>query len=100
MVFFVIYGSVIAGTHRQREHETTCKILGGRSTLFTTGPYSYVAYNGIGEGWDFIGLVVYKQAKAIMHKSCRAANHALTIDVSTMNALEAPAVDTFGRVPF
>lgn len=37
---------------------------------FINGVYSYVVYSGIGKGWEFTGLKVYKNAKLLMKKEC------------------------------
>ena len=37
---------------------------------FINGVYSYVVYSGMGKGWEFTGLKVYKNAKLLMRKSC------------------------------
>lgn len=45
---------------------------GGSSYLaFTNGAYTYALYNGIGRGWEFEGLRVYKNAELIMEKQCK-----------------------------
>lgn len=37
---------------------------------FTNGKYSYVVYDGIGKGWSFTGLLVYKGDTLVMKKEC------------------------------
>lgn len=37
---------------------------------FINGVYSYVVYSGIGKGWEFTGLKVYKNTKLLMKKEC------------------------------
>lgn len=37
---------------------------------FTNGDYTYVAYDGMGSGWEFIGLKVYKGSDVIMESQC------------------------------
>lgn len=73
---------------------------GGSSHVrFVNGAYSYVAYNGMGRGWEFVGLIVYKGTKVLMHKSCKNYNDALAIDINAINAPEDPAPDDFGNPP-
>lgn len=67
---------------------------------FATGPYSYVAYSGIGKGWEFTGLVVYKGTKVVMYKSCGTDADALMMDMDAVHAPEDPSVDDFGGAPF
>ena len=37
---------------------------------FINGVYSYVVYSGMGKGWEFTGLKVYKNARLLMRKAC------------------------------
>lgn len=57
---------------------------GGGSTYvrFTNGNISYVAYNGTGNGWDYIGLLVYDKNKLIFHNSCQSYDllHGISYD--------------------
>lgn len=45
---------------------------------FTNGNYSYVAYNGIGRGWEFVGLMVYQGENLINYKTCKNYDDLLT----------------------
>lgn len=38
---------------------------------FINGKYSYVVYDGLGEGWSFTGLLVYKGDTLVMKKECK-----------------------------
>lgn len=65
---------------------------GGAEYLrFQKGAYSYVAYSGIGKGWNFIGLIVYKGHKVIMSQSCKNYDNALILNMETINAQEDPS---------
>lgn len=66
---------------------------------FANGQYSYVAYDGMGKGWAFTGLIVYKKDKVIMSKSCKNDKNALDFDVSTVQAPEDPEMDAFEFAP-
>lgn len=74
---------------------------GGASYVrFANGPYSYVAYNGIGRGWEFTGLAVYKSERLIMRQRCTPAGQAaLSIDHAEIAAPEDPQLDIFGDPP-
>jgi hypothetical protein len=64
---------------------------------FTHGAYSYVAYSGIGRGWNFEGLLVYKSRKLVMHKECKDAGKLLAgVSASDINAQEDAAGDFIG----
>jgi len=56
---------------------------------FQNGDYSYVAFDGLGKGFDFTGLIVYKGEKMIMSKSCKDSSFRLDLD--RINALKDPA---------
>lgn len=74
---------------------------GGASYVrFVNGPYSYVAYNGIGRGWEFTGLAVYKGDQLIMHKACRPSKStSLSLDHAKIAAPDDPHIDLFGAPP-
>lgn len=64
---------------------------------FTHGAYSYVAYSGIGRGWNFEGLLVYEGRKLVMHKECKDAGKLLAgMSASDINAPEDAAGDFVG----
>lgn len=59
--------------------------------------YSYVAYSGIGRGWNFEGLLVYKGRTLVMHKACKEAGKLLAgVSASDINAPEDAAGDFVG----
>ncbi len=63
--------------------------MGGGSTYiaFTNGAYTYALYNGIGRGWEFVGLRVYKGTEKIMEKGCKDY-YSLTLNFDAINAPE------------
>ncbi len=63
--------------------------MGGGSTYiaFTNGAYTYALYNGIGRGWEFVGLRVYKGVDIILEKSCKDYD-SLPLLSSAINAPE------------
>lgn len=63
--------------------------MGGGSTYiaFTNGAYTYALYNGIGRGWEFVGLRVYKGVDIIMEKSCKDYD-SLNLNFDAINAPE------------
>lgn len=64
---------------------------------FTKGAYSYVAYSGIGKGWNFEGLLVYKGQKLAMHKQCKDGGKLLAgVSASNINAPEDTSGDFVG----
>lgn len=56
---------------------------------FQNGDYSYVAYDGLGKGWIFSGLIVYKGNKVIMSKSCKGSE--LDFDPELVNVVNDPS---------
>lgn len=72
-----------------RVYKGTEMFAGGGSTYiaFTNGAYTYALYNGIGRGWEFVGLRVYKGADIIMEKGCKDYD-SLTLVVDAINAPE------------
>ncbi|WP_230403039.1 hypothetical protein [Plesiomonas shigelloides] len=42
---------------------------------FINGPFSYVVFSGIGRGWEYTGLTVYKGEKRIMAKECKSGGY-------------------------
>lgn len=73
---------------------------GGASYLrFVNGAYSYVAYSGMGRGWEFTGLIVYKGKDVIMNRLCKDHNDSFNFDVNRINAPEDPLIDDFGYAP-
>lgn len=63
--------------------------MGGGSTYvaFTNGVYTYALYNGIGRGWEFVGLRVYKGTEKIMEKGCKNY-YSLNLSFDAINAPE------------
>lgn len=54
---------------------------------FTNGNYTYAVFDGIGRGWEFLGLKVYKGSELIMERQCEdgwRTHH----DISIVNAPE------------
>lgn len=50
----------------------TAFIGGGSAYIrFENGPFNYVVYSGMGRGWEFTGLAVYKGDKVINKKVCK-----------------------------
>ncbi len=94
--------TLTAGQRDVKVYKGSAMFSGGGASYvrFSTGPYSYVAYSGLGKGWDFTGLVVYKHTKIIMRKSCKGHDNALSIDVNAVNAPEDPSSDDFEGAPF
>lgn len=60
---------------------------GANFIAFTNGNYTYVAYDGIGRGWEFTGIKVYKGSDTIMERQCKPGS-AFSIDISSINAPE------------
>ncbi len=72
---------------------------GGASYLrFTNGKYSYVAYSGMGKGWNFEGLMVYNGSDLIAHHACQNNNNLfagidfdqIQVDTDTADFVFAP----------
>ncbi len=62
---------------------------GGSAYLaFTNGNYTYAAYTGIGRGWEFTGLKVYKGSEIIMERQCKDTDALLGLDPDRINAPE------------
>lgn len=72
-----------------RVYKGTETFIGGGSTYiaFTNGAYTYALYNGIGRGWEFVGLRVYKGVDIIMERSCKNYD-SLPLLSSAINAPE------------
>ncbi|MFT0532956.1 hypothetical protein ACMHYJ_08980 [Castellaniella hirudinis] len=79
-----------AGKAKQQVYKGRAMFSGGGATYlrFTNGPYSYVAYSGIGKGWEFTGLIVYKADKVIMASRCAYSDFPL--DSDAIHAAEDP----------
>ena len=75
-----------AGSRVYKGAET---FMGGGSTYvaFTNGAYTYALYSGIGRGWEFVGLRVYKGADIIMEKGCKDYD-SISLGVDSINAPE------------
>lgn len=69
-------------------YKGTQMFSGGGSTYmrFTNGNISYVAYNGTGRGWDYVGVIVYKNDKQIFYSKCKTADLLYGISTDDINA--------------
>lgn len=54
---------------------------------FTNGDYTYVAYDGVGRDWEFVGLKVYKGSDVIMEAQCKPPS-VFSLRFDSVNAAE------------
>lgn len=74
---------------------------GGASYFrFVNGIYSYVVYDGIGEGWSFTGLLVYKKDLLVLKKECTAVPPPALAGFETTSAVKdsEAEVEKFGYI--
>ncbi|WP_322997320.1 hypothetical protein [Castellaniella sp.] len=80
----------LPGTHTGSKFTKGTQMFagGGASYLqFTNKNYSYVIYSGIGKGWDFEGLLIYKNDKQIGYQRCKEVPNLLEqVDFDAINA--------------
>lgn len=79
-----------SGAANSRVYKGTQMFNGGGAQYlaFTNGAYTYTVYDGMGRGWEFYGLRVYKNADIILEKQCKQMG-GLQFDFDAVNAPEA-----------
>lgn len=79
-----------SGSANSHAYKGTEMFSGGGSSYlaFTSGAYTYAVYNGMGRGWEFEGLRVYKGAEIIMESQCKRYG-SIVFDYSAVNAPES-----------